>query len=122
MTTAVLNISKTYKDLRVKIDSVSLPKVNWKLFCICGLLVCSVLLVFYVWQVNSLTAGSYTINNYINEADKLSQENRQLELTFAERSFLGSAVNKISAMNFQKAQSTEYVKLNDNYFVTAINK
>ncbi|MCX6721532.1 MAG: hypothetical protein NT026_02965, partial [Candidatus Staskawiczbacteria bacterium] len=66
MTTAVLR----------RIESIELPSVNWKLFCIAGFVICVVLLVFYVWQVNDLTKGFYLINNYEKQINDLTKENK----------------------------------------------
>ncbi|OGZ79133.1 MAG: hypothetical protein A2528_02595 [Candidatus Staskawiczbacteria bacterium RIFOXYD2_FULL_37_9] len=105
MTTTVLNLSK-----------VSFPeiKISWKIVCFAGLFASLCLLVFYVWQINDLTKGSYLVNTYENQISKLSYENKNLEVSFAESSFLGSTLEKIQAMNFQKTTSVKYIQIPDN--------
>lgn len=74
------------------------------------------LLVFYVWQVQDLTRGSYLINNYEKQISKLSDENKNLEVSFAENDFLGQALLKVQALNFQKVipSSVKYIQIPDN--------
>ena len=76
---------------------------------------CLGLLVFYVWQVNELTAGSYLVNSYEKQITKLSDENKNLQISFAESSFLGRALEKIQALNFQKTTSVKYIQVPDNF-------
>lgn len=77
------------------------------------------LLVFYVWQINDLTRGSYLINSYEKQISKLSTENKNLEVSFAESSFLGQALQKIQALNFQKTTSVKYIQIPDGAVATA---
>lgn len=115
MTTAILTLGRVQKNLQAKISSVELPEVNWKIVCVVGFFMCLTLLVFYVWQVNALTGGSYSINNYQKQISKLSEENKNLQISFAENSFLGQALEKIHALNFQKTTSVKYIQIPDNF-------
>jgi len=76
------------------------------------------LLVFYVWQINDLTKGSYLINSYEKQISKLSDENKNLEVSFAENSFLGQALEKIQALNFQKTTSVKYIQISGSPVAT----
>ena len=109
MTTATLSFSRFQK----KVQAISFPEINWKLFCLCGFFMCLPLLVLYVWQVNSLTSGSYLINNYNKQISTLSQEGRNLQVSFAEDSFLGQALAESQALNFQKVTSVKYIQSPD---------
>jgi hypothetical protein len=44
----------------------------------------------------------------------LSDENKNLQVSFAENSFLGQALQKIQALKFQKTVSVEYVQIPDS--------
>ena len=79
------------------------------------------LLVFYVWQINSLTKGYYLTNSYENQISKLSEENKSLQVSSAENSFLGQALIKIQALNFQRNISVKYIQVPDSSIV-AISK
>jgi len=111
MTTATISFYRAQKNLQVKIDSVNLPVINWKKLCFIGFFAASALLIFYVWQINDLTKGSYLINSYEKQITKLSEENKNLQISFAESSFLGQALVKIKALNFQKTTSVKYIQI-----------
>ena len=114
MTTATLNLHRAQKNLHAKINSIDLPVINWKRLCFAGFFASLALLVFYVWQINDLTRGSYVISGYQNQIAKLSDENKNLEISFAESSFMGQALQKIQALNFQKATSVKYIQTLDS--------
>ncbi len=101
--------------MQSRVRSIEFPAINWRAVCVIGFFACLVLLVFYVWQVNALTGGSYLVNDYQKQISKLSDENKNLQISFAESSFLGQAVEKIQAMNFQKTASVTYIQVPDNY-------
>ena len=100
--------------MQAKASSVSLPMINWKAVCFAGFLMSLILLIFYVWQVNELTKGSYLINSYEKQINKLSDENKNLLVSSAESSFLGEALIKIQALNFQKNISVKYIQVLDS--------
>lgn len=114
MTTAVMNLYRVQKNIKVKINSIDVPKVNWKAVCFAGFFIAAVLLIFYVWQINSLTRSSYLISSYEKQIDKLLDENKNLQISFAESSFLGQALAKIQALNFQKVVSVKYIQVSDS--------
>ena len=105
MTTAIL-----------KIDSIDLPVINWKAVCFIGFFLALPLLVFYVFQINDLTRGSYLVNSYEKQIIKISEENKTLQVSFAESSFLGQALEKVKALNFQKinSASVKYMQIPDD--------
>lgn len=114
MTTAALVFRGVRKNLRSKVNSIDLPIINWKAVCIFGFFAAMALLVFYVWQINSLTEGYYLISGYEKQVNELAGEKQELEISFAENSFLGEALVKIQALNFQKATSIKYIQIPAN--------
>jgi len=119
MTTAILNYSRIQKEIKEKVDLIDFPTVNWKLVCCLGFLVCISLLIFYVWQINSLTHGYYLINTYENQLNSIIEENKKLEVAFAEASFWGQALEKMQELNFQKATSIKYIQIPSSYLAKA---
>lgn len=111
MTTATLSFLKLQKNFQSRIGSFELPKINWKFLCFSCFFVAVLLLVFYVWQVNILIKGSYLIDNYKYEFKKLSDINKNLQISFAENSFLGQALVKIQSLDFQKTNSVKYIQM-----------
>jgi len=116
MTTIALNYSHKVQS---KISSMALPQLNWRFICFAGFIACSFLLLFYIYQVLDLTKGSYTINNYENQIAQISQENKDLEVNFAESDFLGEVLTKIQELNFQKTTSVSYIQILDSSVATA---
>ncbi|MGA2418138.1 MAG: hypothetical protein ABSF55_02780 [Candidatus Staskawiczbacteria bacterium] len=113
MTTAVLNYLKVQKKIQTRVNSVEFPEINWKIVCFAGFFVCLVLLVFYVWQINYLTKDFYLINGYKEQISQISQENKNLQVSFATNSFLGQVLEKVQALNFQKVTSVKYIQIPD---------
>jgi len=114
MTTAILNYSKVHKRVQSKVDSLGFFEVNWKLISMTGFLMAFALMVFYVYQINCLTRDYYTINTYERQISGLAEENKNLQVFFAENSFLGQIQEKAQALNFQKSTAAKYVKILDN--------
>jgi len=114
MSTAILSLGRVQKRIQTQIDSVELPLVDWKSVCFIGFFVSLALLVFYVWQISVLTRGAYLINSYENQISQISNENKNLQVSFAESSFLGQALEKVQALNFQKTSSVKYIRILDN--------
>ena len=119
MTTAVLSYARVQKKEYSGIKSFDFPSLNWRAICTIGFFMATALLILYVWQVNSLIHGSYLVSSYENQISKLSDENKNLEVSFAENSFLGSALEKIQALNFQKTTSVKYIQIPENALAKA---
>ena len=114
MTTAVFNSLRAHKKVRDKIEVLDFTGINYKLICFFGFLVCLPMLVLYVWQVNGLTSGCYLINTYGRQISKLSEENKKLQVSFAESGFLGQVLQEVQSLNFQKVTSVKYIKIPEN--------
>jgi len=119
MTTAILSYLRVPKKLKNKAAVSFFPDINWKFLCFTALFACLFLLVYYVWQVRYLTSGSYLINNYEREINGLMNEKKDLEILFAESSFLEEARQKIRELNFQRTTSLKYIQIPDNYLARA---
>ena len=114
MSTATISLGRVQKRIQTQINSVELPSVDWKSVCFIGFFVSLALLVFYVWQISVLTRGAYLINSYENQISQISDENKNLQVSFAESSFLGQALEKVQALNFQKTTSVKYIQILDS--------
>ena len=111
MTTATLTYSRMRKNVFSKIRSIELPQVNWGIVLLAGIILCSFLLFFYIYQINVLTKGTYLISSYKNSIDNISEKNRKLEVSFAENSFLGEVLTKTQDLNFKKTTSVKYIQV-----------
>ena len=96
-----------------------MPKINWKLVCFAGIVATAASLVFYVYQIYSLTTGYYVANSYQNQISQLMSENKNLEVSFAENSFLGQVMQDAESMDFHKSSSVKYLQILDNSMAVA---
>lgn len=119
MYTIALHYSAIQKKIKNKVKVAVFPKINWKIICFAMFFVCLSLLVYYVWQVRYLTGGSYMVNSYEKQIAQLLNEKKELEVNFAESSFLGQVQQKIRDLNFEKTTSVQYIQLPDNYLASA---
>lgn len=76
-------------------------------------------LFFYVYQIYKMTNGYYLINKYENQMEQLLRENGDLEVNFAESSFLGSVLEKSRQMGFERTSSVQYIQIFDDSFAAA---
>jgi len=119
MTTATLTYSRVRKNVTGKLKEIELPKVNWGIVCIAGLMLCAFLLFFYIYQINVLTKGTYLISSYGKDIAEISKENKKLEVSFAENSFLGEVLTKTQELNFEKTTSVKYIQILESSLANA---
>ncbi len=94
-----------------KVSALSLPGINWKLFYLGMLLMFSVVLVFYVFSVNELTKGVYTIKQYNKEITSLVKENKILANNFSNNNFLIKTQDRAEQLAFEKTKDIKYVQI-----------
>ena len=96
-----------------KTVSLKFPGINWKLFFILGFVVFSVLIIFYIFEINELTKGSYLIKNYEKQLKGISEQSRVLEMSFAKTNLLASIQDKTKELNFEKTRQVKYIQILD---------
>ncbi len=116
MTTAVLRLQKTAK---IKLESLDLPIVNWKIVSIIGFIVLALLMVFYAYQIIGLTKGYYLVNSYEKQMADMLKENKNLQLNFAESGYLTDILRKAEKLDFYKTISVKYIKVADGSVAVA---
>lgn len=94
--------------------------MSWRVFCFIAISVSLFAAVFYIWQVNRLTSGVYFIKTYQKQLDKVSEENSELEIGFAESSFLQGVEAKAKQMSFEKTTAVKYLQVMEGSM--AVNK
>ncbi len=67
------------------------------------------MLMLYIFGINALTQGTYTIKNYNSEVKSLLAENRNLQIEANQTSYLGLTLQKAQELNFQKSTDITYV-------------
>lgn len=115
MTTLALSFLRSHHSkAKSKVAHADFAVINWKAICIFGIIASMFSLLFYIYQINNLTRGTYFVSSYQKNIDSLLQENRKLEAAFAENSFLGDVEQKTQELNFQKTTSVKYIQITDN--------
>ncbi len=84
-----------------------------------GLFTAGVLWALYNFALNELTRGTYLIKSYEKQISDLSRQNRELEVGFAESSFLGQVRAKTQELNFEKTTKVKYIQILDSAIATA---
>ena len=77
------------------------------IFWTINLIFFSVLLIFYILQVGTLTQKIYLIADYEKRLEKLSQKNEVLEIEFSKSNSLANIENYLIGENFVKANASQ---------------
>ena len=89
-------------------------KLNFSIFKLVLILltflsICS--LFFYIFQINQMIKASYLIKIYEKEIEKLSEENKNLNLTFSQLNSLENLQPVIQKLGFEKVDKLDYIRL-----------
>jgi hypothetical protein len=68
-----------------------------------------VLLVFYIFQVNTLANETYLIQSCEEKLSQLSGESETLEVNFSKVSSLSNIENYLQNQNFEKVSQVKYI-------------
>lgn len=107
MTTAAIRL----KAFPASVNPVRLFKFHWKWCYGAALVLFLMMLVGYVYSINTLTAGSYALKTYQKELDTLLTQHKALDAQAATDGFLGSLQEKVMALGFQKTTDVTYVQM-----------
>ena len=77
------------------------------IFWTINLIFFSVLLIFYILQVGTLTQKIYLKSDYEKRLEKLSKENEVLEIEFSKLNSLANIENYLTGENFVKAKPNQ---------------
>jgi hypothetical protein len=104
--------------------SISHPLINFKwrfslrIFWILGFISILGLLVFYIYQVNSLTREVFLIEAYKKKREELSENNEILEISLAKSSSLENIEDYLKTHNFEKASKPKYIRILESSVAT----
>ncbi|MFH1656607.1 MAG: hypothetical protein ABH956_02425 [Candidatus Nealsonbacteria bacterium] len=94
---------------------------NWKIilrmFLILSFLSISVLLLFYIFQVNSEVSGRYLIQKYEKDLTKIIGESQGLEMSLIQSNSLDNVMGSMESLNFVKISKIYYIKVLNNQVV-----
>lgn len=77
-----------------------------------------ILLVFYIFQINSVTSESYLLQNYQKRLNQLRQENEILEIDLAQVNSLINVEKQIETLGFEKVDKVYYIQVLESQIVT----
>ena len=69
------------------------------------------LLIFYVFQVNSLARENYLLKNRERELVKMKKESEALKIDFAKANSLTNLESYFQNQNFEKANQVKYIQI-----------
>lgn len=69
------------------------------------------LLIIYIFQQNSLITTISLMQEYQKKIQLLTEENRNLEIVFAQNNSLFDLNSKVEELEFEKIKSIKYVKV-----------
>ncbi len=95
------------------------PSINWRIIFMLGFAMLAFLLIFYVYEINQLTGGSYLIKSYEKQINTLSAQNRVLEMNFAKTNLLENIREKTSELNFEKTKEVKYIQIASSFLAKA---
>ena len=101
----------------ISIKRLSL-KLNLKFFLILNSILIIIFLVFYIFQVNALISEGYQIQNYQKKIEKLTSENKILEINSFKMNSLENIENKIQNLGFQKTDKIYYIQILEGQMVS----
>jgi len=90
-----------------------------KSFWILNFALCLSLSVFYVFQMNEIIKGSYSIEQYEKNLSVLSQENDNLKINFSKSKSLDNIEGLAQSLNLEKITEVKYIQILGNQVVAA---
>ena len=91
--------------------------LNFRFFYLIFLLLIP-LLVFYIFQINSVVSGSYQFQRYQKEIDELTGENKFLEVSSANINSLENIDSRVQELGFEKIDKIHYIQILEGSAVT----
>jgi len=88
-----------------------------KKFITIGILSTIFLLSLYVFQVNAEVSERYSVRDYQEKIDKISEENKNLEIKEAEANSLDDIIALVKPLNFEKTDKIYYIRALDDQMV-----
>ncbi len=96
--------------------------LKWRIllrgFWVLSILSILFLLIFYIFQVNAKVSEKYLIQEYEQKLDKITKENKNLEISSIQTGYLGNIAKLLEGHNFEKTDKIHYIRVLDGQVVT----
>ncbi|MCH8741923.1 hypothetical protein IH779_03415 [Patescibacteria group bacterium] len=86
-------------------------KLNLKTFWIFSFILIAFLLVFYVFQINSIVQNTYLLQGHQEELQKFAEENQKLELQLFELNSLENIEILVQNLNYERVDKIKYIQI-----------
>lgn len=91
--------------------SLKKTKMISKIFWALSLISIILLIVLYIFQVNSLTHQNYLFKKQENKLAELKKEKEDLEINFSQANSLANIENYFQNESFEKAEKVKYIQI-----------
>lgn len=106
-----------YYSFQKTIALLKFPRISLKIFWILNLALIFILLIFYIFQINTWISEGYQVQDYQKKIEKIKNENKSLELNFLQNTSLENIENKINNLGFKKINKIYYIEILENQIV-----
>ena len=93
-------------------------KLNLKTFWIFSIVFIAFLLVFYVFQINSIIQSTYLLQGHQEKLQEFAEENQRLELQLFELNSLENIEVLVQSLNYEKVNRIRYIQILRGQVVT----
>jgi hypothetical protein len=84
---------------------------NLRIFLTVSFILIITLLIFYVFQVNEMTAASYLIRNDEKKIAEFSNENKNLQISLSQTNSLENLERMIQGLGYEKVEKVKYIQV-----------
>lgn len=96
--------------LTQSIGSMVFPRINLRKIWLLGFILIVSLLIFYIFQISEIARVSFAISAHEQEAAKLFQQNKNLEISLFQRNSLFSLETMVNELNYEKVNKINYIR------------
>jgi len=86
-------------------------KKDLRLFLVITIFPIAILLISYIFQVSLMIKGTSLIENYESKIEKISVQNKNLEIDFSQKNSLKITENLLTELNFEKVTKVDYIRV-----------
>lgn len=85
-------------------------KLNLKAFLVFSIMFIVFLLVFHIFQINSITQNTYLLQSHQEKLKEYTEENQKLEFQFSELNSFGSMEALVQGLNYERVDKIKYIQ------------
>lgn len=86
-------------------------KKDLRLFFVISVVLITVFLSFYIFQVSLMIKGTSLIESYEKQVNEINIQNKKLEIIFSQKNSLKITENLLKDLNFEKVAKIDYIRV-----------